>query len=108
MARTSSALPLGLLFAGLVVYASLYPFDGWRVQGVAPLAFLFAPLPQYWTGFDVLSNLVGYAPLGFLLAVALLRAGLHLRAHRSGLVVGDGRTGNAGRSIRHARRSHRG
>ena len=80
MARTSSALPLGLLFAGLVVYASLYPFDGWRVQGVAPLAYLFAPLPQYWTGFDVLSNLVGYAPLGFLLAVALLRAGLHLRA----------------------------
>lgn len=75
MARPSSALPLGLLFAGLVVYASLYPFDGWRVQGVAPLAFLLAPLPQYWTGFDILSNLVGYAPLGFLLTVALLRSG---------------------------------
>lgn len=80
MARPSSALPLGLLFAGLIVYASLYPFEGWRVQGVAPLAFLAAPFPQYWTGFDVLSNLVGYAPLGFLLAVTLLRAGLALRA----------------------------
>ena len=80
MARRSSALPLGLLFAGLVVYASLYPFEGWRVQGVAPLAFLAAPLPQYWTGFDVLSNLVGYAPLGFLLTVALLRAGMAMRA----------------------------
>lgn len=80
MARPSSALPLGLLFAGLVVYASLYPFEGWRFQGVAPLAFLTAPLPQYWTGFDVLSNLVGYAPLGFLLTVALLRAGMALRA----------------------------
>lgn len=80
MARSSFALPLGLLFAGLVVYASLYPFEGWRIQGVAPLAFLTAPLPQYWTGFDVLSNLVGYAPLGFLLTVALLRAGLALRA----------------------------
>ena len=71
----SSAWPLALLFAGLVVYASFYPFTGWRVQGVAPLAFLHAPLPQYWTGFDVVANLVGYAPLGFLLALALLRSG---------------------------------
>jgi VanZ family protein len=64
-----------LLYAGLIVYASLYPFVGWRLQGVAPTDFLFAPLPQYWTGFDVLANLVGYAPLGFLLALALLRSG---------------------------------
>ena len=64
-----------MLYAGLVVYASWYPFEGWRLQGVAPTDFLFAPLPQYWTGFDVLANLVGYAPLGFLLALALLRSG---------------------------------
>jgi len=32
-----------------------------------------APLPKYWTGFDVLSNVLGYAPLGFLLALALHR-----------------------------------
>ena len=63
------------MYAGLIVYASLYPFAGWRLQGVAPTDFLFAPLPQYWTGFDVLANLVGYAPLGFLLALALLRSG---------------------------------
>jgi len=63
------------LFAGLVVYASLYPFSGWRVQGVAPMAFLLAPWPQYWTGFDFIANLMGYAPLGFLLALALLRSG---------------------------------
>lgn len=38
--------------------------------------FLAAPLPPpYWTGFDVTSNLLGYAPLGFLLALALLRTG---------------------------------
>ena len=80
MARTSSALPLGLLFAGLVVYASLYPFDGWRIQGVAPLAFLAAPLPQYWTGFDLVANLLGYAPLGFLLALGLTRSGWRLGA----------------------------
>lgn len=71
----SSAWPLALLFAALVVYASFYPFTGWRFQGVSPLAFLHAPLPQYWTGFDVIANLVGYAPLGFLLALALLRSG---------------------------------
>lgn len=71
----SSAWPLALIFTGLVVYASLYPFEGWRVQGISPLAYLFAPLPRYWTGFDVLSNLIGYMPLGFLLALAMLRAG---------------------------------
>jgi VanZ family protein len=70
----STAWPLALLFAGLIVYASLYPFTGWRLQGVAPLAFLSAPLPQYWTGFDVGANLLGYVPLGFLLALALLRS----------------------------------
>lgn len=58
-----------------MLYASLYPFTGWRLQGVAPMAFLLAPLPQYWTGFDVGSNLVGYVPLGFLLALAWLRSG---------------------------------
>ncbi|QHE83802.1 VanZ family protein [Hydrogenophaga sp. BPS33] len=76
MKTRSSAWPLALLFAGLVVYASLYPFAGWRVQGVSPLAFLQAPLPEYWTGFDVASNLLGYAPLGFLLSMAMLRSGL--------------------------------
>ncbi len=75
MNTRSSAWPLALLFAGMVVYASLYPFTGWRVQGVSPLAFLQAPLPQYWTGFDVASNLLGYAPLGFLLSLAMLRSG---------------------------------
>jgi VanZ family protein len=71
----SSAWPLSLLFVGLVLYASLYPFTGWRVQGVSPFAYLLAPLPQYWTGFDVASNLLGYAPLGFLLTMAMWRSG---------------------------------
>lgn len=59
----------------LVVYASLYPFTDWRDQGLSPFAFLHAPLPRYWTGFDVGINLLGYAPLGFLLALAALRSG---------------------------------
>ncbi|MCU0762749.1 MAG: VanZ family protein [Hydrogenophaga sp.] len=70
----SSAWTLALLFTGLILYASLYPFTGWWHQGVAPLAFLWAPWPQYWTAFDLASNLVGYMPLGFLLCIALLRS----------------------------------
>ena len=69
----SAALPLALLYATLIVYASLFPFTGWRDQGIAPWAYLSAPLPQYWTRFDLVANLVGYAPLGFLLALALMR-----------------------------------
>jgi len=69
----SAALPLALLYAGLIVYASLYPFSGWRDVGVAPWAYVTAPLPRYWTRFDVGANVAGYAPLGFLLALAMMR-----------------------------------
>ena len=54
----------------LMVYASLYPFTDWRNQGLSPFAFLTAPWPRYWTAFDVGINLVGYAPLGFLLVLS--------------------------------------
>jgi VanZ family protein len=70
----TSAWPLALFMAVLIVYASLYPFAGWRDQGVQPWAYLIAPLPQYWIGFDIISNLLGYAPLGFLLVVGALRS----------------------------------
>lgn len=75
VASRSSAIPLSLLFAALVVYASLYPFEGWRWPAGSAWAFLDAPLPRYWTRFDVLANLVGYVPLGFLAALGLLRSG---------------------------------
>ena len=71
----SSATPLALLFAAMILYASLYPFEGWQWPGDALWSFLWAPWPRYWTGFDVVSNLVGYVPLGFLLALGLLRSG---------------------------------
>jgi VanZ family protein len=70
----TTAWPLALAAVCLVVYASLYPFADWRDQGISPFRFLTAPLPQYWTGFDVGANLLGYAPLGFLLALAALRS----------------------------------
>lgn len=72
--RTAS-WPLALATVCLIVYASLYPFTEWRNQGISPLTFLTASLPRYWTGFDVGVNLAGYAPLGFLLALAALRSG---------------------------------
>lgn len=71
----TSAWPLAQVYAALIVYASLYPFSGWRDQGIASWAFLASPWPKYWTGFDVAANLVGYAPLGFLLALSFLRKG---------------------------------
>ncbi|WP_298932610.1 VanZ family protein [uncultured Ramlibacter sp.] len=76
MARhKTSAWPLAQAYAALIVYASLYPFAGWRDQNIAPWEFLASPLPRYWTGFDVAANVAGYAPLGFLLALSFLRRG---------------------------------
>jgi len=75
MKNRSSAWILALLFAVLVLYASLYPFSGWRSQGGLSWSWLLAPWPRYWTAFDVWANLLGYVPLGFLLATAMLRTG---------------------------------
>lgn len=69
----TAAWPLALIYVGLIVYASLYPFIDWRDQGIAPWSFLGAPLPKFWTGFDVAVNVAGYAPLGGLLALVALR-----------------------------------
>jgi VanZ family protein len=72
----TSAWPLSQAYVALIVYASLYPFSGWRDQGVAPWAFMWSPIPpKYWTGFDVAANLAGYVPLGFLLVLGIVRRG---------------------------------
>ena len=73
-AQKTTAWPLALALICLVIYASLYPFSDWRNQGISPLHFVLAPWPKYWTGFDVGINMLGYAPLGFLLAVSALRS----------------------------------
>jgi VanZ family protein len=70
----TAAWPLALLYAGLVVYASLYPFGEWRDQGIEPMSFLFAPTARYWSGFDVGVNVVGYAPLGAMVAFGIMRS----------------------------------
>jgi VanZ family protein len=80
MARhRSSATPLAWILAAIIVYASLYPFSGWRVPGVSPWAFLSLPWPKYWTSFDVVANLLGYLPLGALVFGAAVRTGHRTR-----------------------------
>jgi VanZ family protein len=71
----SSAVPLAWLYAALIVYASLYPFTGWRLTGHGPFDFLLQPWWRWWTGFDLVSNLLGYLPLGLLVFAALVRSG---------------------------------
>ena len=71
----SSAAPLALLYTALIAYASLYPFVPWRVPGVSIFAFLALPWPRYWTGFDLVTNLLGYLPFGALIFGAIVRSG---------------------------------
>lgn len=55
----------------LIIYASLVPFN-FNVQvGANFLNWIDAPIPKYITSFDVFTNVIGYAPLGFLLIFAL-------------------------------------
>lgn len=84
----TTAWPLALVYAALIVYASLYPFENWRALGIAPWTFLTTPLPRYWTGFDVVANLLGYAPLGFLIALSALRARPRLRSVLAATLAG--------------------
>ena len=62
---------LALAYTLLIAYASLQPFRGWRYPPPEVLGFITAPWPQFVTLEDILVNLAAYAPLGFLLAIAL-------------------------------------
>jgi VanZ family protein len=55
----------------LTVYASLYPLEGWRDHGLKPFGYLFAPWPRHVTRFDLVVNVLGYLPFGFLCVAAL-------------------------------------
>ena len=81
MARhRSSATWLALVYAVLVVYASLYPFTGWRwPPGQSLFALMQLPSALHQSSFDIWSNLLGYLPLGVLLALAALRSGWRAR-----------------------------
>ena len=74
--QRSSAAPLALVYAALLLYASLYPFTGWRwPPGLSPATLLALPWPPWRDPFDVWSNVLGYLPLGALLYVAQVRGG---------------------------------
>jgi VanZ family protein len=74
--RSTAALPLALAFAALVVYASLYPFSGWRwPPALDGVQLLQLPWPPWRDRFDEFANLLGYLPLGALLFGAVLRQG---------------------------------
>lgn len=71
-AEASTTARVGLFFyLVLVIYASCYPWAGWRSTGLAPWSYLLDGLPRYWTMFDLIANIVGYVPLGALIAFAL-------------------------------------
>lgn len=78
---TSSFARVSLLvYTLLIVYASCYPFAGWRDMGIPPFDYLWARLPYYWTGFDLWTNIAGYAPFGALMVFSLYP---RLRSYRA-------------------------
>ena len=81
MFRSTTELPrhLAAAYALLVVYACLHPFAGWHESGLHPLDFITAPWPRYYRINDMVLNVLGFVPLGFLMVPALPR-GLNLGA----------------------------
>ena len=71
--RYTTALPrhLSIAYALLVVYACLNPFSGWRETGLPLLDFLSAPWPRYYRGVDLVLNVLGFLPLGFVMVPAM-------------------------------------
>ena len=96
--RRTTAWTLVWLCVLVISYASLYPFDDWRNQDLAPWSFVGAPWPRYNTAFDIWSNLLGYMPLGFWLCLAAMRSGAsdYLLKHRLARLAGT--NGPAGRA----------
>ncbi len=56
-----------------MVYASWFPLTGWRWPTGALPGLMSLPWPRWHDGFDVVANLIGYVPLGALLAATLAR-----------------------------------
>ncbi len=78
-ARSTFARAGLLMYTFLISYASLHPLSNWRDIGLPLFGFLRGPMPYYWTGFDVVTNIIGYLPFGTLMVFALypnLRGGM--------------------------------
>jgi VanZ family protein len=59
-----------LVYALLILYISLNPFDFDFQNGISAWAWIDAPLPRFITPFDVSVNVLAYIPFGFLLVFA--------------------------------------
>jgi VanZ family protein len=65
---------LATVAAGLIVYATLYPMTGWdHPAGWSAWRAITLPWSPRATRFDLVSNVLGYLPLGLLLVLALAR-----------------------------------
>ncbi len=62
----------GLLFlyTGAIIYASLNPFQGWRL----PEAILLFSWPRYWSAFDIAVNVLAYIPFGAMVAAQFAKS----------------------------------
>ena len=70
--RAATRLPryLALAYGLLIAYACLHPFAGWQPNGLPLFDFLVAPWPKYYRGADIVLNVLGFLPFGFVLAAA--------------------------------------
>lgn len=76
----TTAWPLALLATALVIYASLYPFEGWRwPPGLRAIDLLLLPWPPWRDRFDEFANFAGYLPVGALMFGAWARSGHSFR-----------------------------
>ncbi|MDO9598561.1 MAG: VanZ family protein [Azoarcus sp.] len=71
MPRISLPRNLAIAYALLVAYACLHPFSGWRESGLPLFDYLVAPWPKYFQVEDLVFNVLGYVPLGLILAATL-------------------------------------
>ena len=97
-AHRSLAGLLAGIYLLLLVYASLYPFEGWRwpagAQASEVLQLQWAP----WRNrFDEWSNLLGYAPFGAMLFAMTVRSGGSLGAATNGPAPGGASAGRVAR-----------
>jgi len=70
----SSAWPLSWAAAALIVYATLHPMAGWHWPDSHVFGWVLPKQPNEFMD-DVVANLLGYLPLGFILCLAHLRSG---------------------------------
>lgn len=63
-------LALSLVYACIIVYASLYSATAWQDRGLDIFFFFEGRWPRYWTRQDAWFNVLAYAPLGFLLTLS--------------------------------------